>query len=616
MESERKMRIEHSLLWTDRRCLEQRSLDTLWGFYRRLTNGFVRLAVRQAVRTVTTQEILADEEVAARTAQHLTDTWFEGLDLEYHDIALGPLLRYKVGGYNAHLHGLCRHAHKAQALLETHSPDRVVMAEPALLPAGAFLEALASRSGVKVSAPLPLPLRLLGRALVNRLFYTIGYQKAEVPLFEVQPQPVAFADELTESVLFVASMNNYLNPMLPVMHALQQQGKQAVAVVPYAAEGWGNYDALLRVATVTFVEDLLDKDLAMEMATKRRAYASLFRDKRAQLRERLRLENGLDLWPFASPGVRAVFEHLLPHTAGYVGLAERAFRRFDPCVIVIARQRRAFENAFVAVARRDGIPVAMFIHGHVSAQPIYHFIDGRFDQVDRVFAWGKAQKAALVAKGAPPERVAVTGNPSWDRLAMGLGTLPGREMCRAEMAATLDLPPDAFWVTFTSQAESRAFFAGILEAVHTLPDAVLVVKVHPGERVTDYAVPPADQERCRVVKAVDLHTVLRGSDVMLTFTSTTNLEALAVDTPLIVVDFASDPDKPNRVDLTAYGVPEAHDPETLRRELVHLRDDPSRRADILAGGRRALADYACGLDGQATERVVSELLNLAQGVTR
>jgi hypothetical protein len=605
------------LLWTDRRSLEQRRLDMLWTLYRRLTSSLMALTQRGALQEVTTQALPADEEVAARTAQHLADTWFEGLDLEYHDIALGPLLRYKVGGYNAHLHGLCRHAHKAEALLETYSPDRVVMAEPALLPAGAFLEVLARRSGVKVSALLPRPLRALGRALVNQLFYTIGYQKAEVPLFEVQPQPLSHADKFTESVLFVASMTNYLNPLLPVIQALKAQGKKTLALIPRAAKGWGNYDALQKATTVVFADDLVDKDLAATMANRRQGYRRLFRESRPLLRGRLRLENDLDLWPFAAPGMRAVFEHLLPQTVGYVGLAERAFRRFNPRVVIIARQRRAFENAFIAVARRDTIPTAMLIHGHVSAQPIYHFIDGRFDQIDRIFAWGEAQKTALVAKGAPPERVTITGNPQWDKMSAGLGALPPRETCRTEMATALDLSPDAFWVTFTSQPVSRVFFAGILEAVRALPyTANLIVKVHPGERVADYAISPADQEHCRVVKAVDLHTLLRASDAALTYTSTTNLEALAVGTPLVVVDFACNPDDPNRVDLTAYGVPEVHNVKALRQELVRLRDDPARRKEILIDGRRALADYACGLDGRATERVVSELLYLAQGVAR
>jgi len=115
-----------------------------------------------------------------------------------------------------------------------------------------------------------------------------------------------------------------------------------MTIVPHAAKGWGNYRALQETSSLTFAEDLLDEELAAEITAKRREYSRLFREKRAWLRERLRLENGLDLWSFAAPGMRVVFEHLLPHTVGYVGLAERALRRFHPQAIVIARQRRAF----------------------------------------------------------------------------------------------------------------------------------------------------------------------------------------------------------------------------------------------------------------------------------
>jgi len=572
------------------------------------------LALRDVPQEVSTQEIPADEEAAALVAQHLSDTWFEGLDLEYHGIALGPLLRYKVGGYNVHLHGLCRHAYKAEALLKVYNPRQVVMGEPALLPAGAFLEVLARQKGVRVSALLPGPLRRLSRTMVNWLFYTLGYEKAEVPLFQLHIHPLPEVVQFPVEALFIASMNNYLNPMLPVMRSLKRRRKKVMTIVPHAARRWGNYKALRKVSGIVFAEELLDEKLAAEITAKRREYSRLFRERRAWLRERLRLENGLDLWPFAAPGMRVVFEHLLPHAVGYIGLAERAFRRFHPRVIVIARQRRTFENAFVAVARRDNIPVAMLIHGHVSSQPIYHFIDGRFDQSDLICSWGEAQKRALVEKGAPPERVLVTGNPQWDRLAPALGDLPPAKVCRKEIAERLRIPTKAFWVTFTSQAASRSFFPAILDAVCRQPEAVLIVKVHPGERVDDYRtmIPAADRERCRVVKRIDLHTLLRASDVVLTYTSTTNLEALAVGTPLCIVDFAHNPDKPNRIDLSTYGIPEARDGESLHQVLTRLREDPAWKEEILAGGRRALEDYAHGLDGRATERVVGALLELMQ----
>jgi UDP-N-acetylglucosamine 2-epimerase len=311
-------------------------------------------------------------------------------------------------------------------------------------------------------------------------------------------------------------------------------------------------------------------------------------------------------------GMQMVFEHLLPHTVGYIGLAERCLRYFKPWAVIIARQRRAFENAFVSVARREEVPTAMLIHGHVSSQPVYHFIDGRFDQMESIFAWGAAQKTTLVAKGASPEQVVVTGNPQWDRMANGLDRLPGRDACRAEMAAALDLPSDKFWVTFTSQTNSRPFLSYILAAVRALPGTVLIVKVHPVEGVQDYPIPAADQMRCRVVKTVDLHILLRASDVVLTYTSTTNLEALAVGTPLCVVDFVPNPDIPHRIDLTAYGIPKAQNSEQLQKLLSRLKKDSDWRSDLLDGGRRALEDYAYSLDGKATQRVMRALLMLAR----
>jgi hypothetical protein len=599
-----------SILWLDERTWGRRSFDTLWQLYRRFNRFSAALLFREVLRTLATQDISADERAAADLAQHLADSWFQGLGLEYRGVDLGPLLRYKLGGYNVHLHGLCRQAYKVQALLEAYRPGRVFMAEPALLPAGAFLEALSTQSDVQIISLLPNPIRTLGRALVNWLFYTVGYEKTEVRLLQVQPRRSLDISDVPAAVLFVASMRNYVNPMLPVMRALRSH---AVTVVPSAAKGWKGYADLDKASRVVFAEQLLDPALAADMQTKRREYRRLFREKRSLLRERLRLESRLELWPFAALGMQVVFDQLLPHAVGYVGLADRAIRHFRPGVVLIARQRRAFENAFVAVARRHGIPTGMLIHGHVSSQPVYHFVDGRFDQVDLICSWGEAQKQTLLEKGAGERQVVVTGNPQWDDLSVSLGGLAPRDVCRRRVGRQIRVPQDAFWVTFTSQAVSRSFFPTILDACRRLPGMVLIVKVHPGEKESDYRtmVPMADRKRCWIANKIDLHELLRASDVVLTYTSTTNLEALAVGTPLCIIDL-SEPDMPQRINLRTYGIPEARDGEQLCSVLSRMRRDSTWRRDLLEGGRRALADYAHGLDGGATERVVRALSELAQ----
>jgi len=597
-----------NVLWTGGHAPANPALARLWGLYRRVMAGLVRLRWGD-YREIAVPDVPIDEAEAAHTAERLSLAWADGLDLTYHGVALPPLLLYKVAGYNVHLSGLVRMARKAQAMLDTARPSTLLLAESALLPQGVFAEALAAARDIPVRRLIPGPLARLGRQAALAVLFRVGYEPDEVPLFEVWPHSQLAADEPPAAVLFVASMNNYLTPMLPVMRALQERGRCVVVVVPRAAAGWGNYGALRAAAPVIFAEDLLDDELAAEIAARRREYGRLFRGQRARLRERLRLDAScsLDLWPFAGPGMRVVFERLLPHAVGYVSLAERAYCRFEPRVVVLARQRRAFENAFAAVARRDGIPTALVIHGHVSSQPIYHFIDGYLDQADLVCAWGAAQHQALVEKGADPARVVVTGNPAWDRLAGGLDALPDRAVCRTAVAEQLGLDPARFWVTFTSQADSRAFFPAILGAVRALPDANLVVKVHPGEQVADYPVPAEARAGCRVVKRTDLHTLLRASDVVLTYTSTTNLEALMAGAPLVVVDLASNPDMPNRIDLAAYGVPEVRDEATLRETLTRLRADEGRRQRIVAAGARAVADYAYRMDGQSAARVADAL---------
>jgi predicted glycosyltransferase len=138
------------------------------------------------------------------------------------------------------------------------------------------------------------------------------------------------------------------------------------------------------------------------------------------------------------------------------------------------------------------------------------------------------------------------------------------------------------------------------------------VKVHPAENPNWYYKHCLDEAdgRVRIVPhdEVELHPLLRASDVMLTYSSTTNLEAMLLGLPVITVAINSQLAKEERViRLEDYGLPLVTEEEELTQILKTLMKNDNALGKIIANAGKKALDYLMvnHLDGSATERVVA-----------
>jgi hypothetical protein len=185
---------------------------------------------------------------------------------------------------------------------------------------------------------------------------------------------------------------------------------------------------------------------------------------------------------------------------------------------------------------------------------------------------------------------------------------------REQAARALGAPADRLWVTYLSESISTRQYPVVQAVIADLPNAFLIVKVHPAEAIDWYrqhVIPPM-AGRVAVVQThpeLDLHGLLRASDLAVTYYSTTALESILCGTPVISV--ALDPEMCRRypnIDWTEFGIPVSKTPVELAQAFSSLLDAEAR-ARTLAEQRAGLRPLVKNCDGSsATEAVVNVVM--------
>lgn len=257
--------------------------------------------------------------------------------------------------------------------------------------------------------------------------------------------------------------------------------------------------------------------------------------------------------------------------------------------------------------------------------------------VDRITVWNEIMRAQAVdIHGLDPARVVVTGAPQHDVFARGSGFLD-----RPQFLASLGLDPRKKLLMYASGTEGAVadepeLVRGIVQVMaREFPDLQILVRLHQLDRAERYEAirglpgvavdqagsdatdvfPDRDFSRAQLERLADS---LRHADVVLNVASSISIDAAAVGTPVIVVDFDARPGLPyHRSVRRAYdfthqqpvvasgGVCRARSPEELVAGVRRYLEDPQADAD----GRARLVREQCDrIDGRSGARVGEAIL--------
>ncbi len=156
----------------------------------------------------------------------------------------------------------------------------------------------------------------------------------------------------------------------------------------------------------------------------------------------------------------------------------------------------------------------------------------------------KYAKDEMVMRGIPEESIYVTGQPAFDKHPFYL-----ENTSREKVFESIGVQNNRKIITFMSQplAERenvlRCLFSAIKE--YSLTDYQFVLKLHPNEdgAIHKLILDEYDLENVTIVKNIDVRELLAVSELIVTVSSTTGLEAAVMGKPLVYINTTNTPDE-------------------------------------------------------------------------
>ena len=223
---------------------------------------------------------------------------------------------------------------------------------------------------------------------------------------------------------------------------------------------------------------------------------------------------------------------------------------------------------------------------------------------DKISVAGDFIKDLIINCGINENRVVVTGRPTYDALVRAEDNFDKIEICQK-----LSIDPRKEILVYCTenlpQRETRNIVLVICNAIKSFPDLQLIIKVHPSElSLSVYEeVSKNVGVKALVIRDANVYEILFVCDIMITGFSTTALDAMILDKPVVTVNFTGLEDPiPFAESGAAIGV---YHEEDLRRAVEDGLFNESLKEKLRRDREKFVYEQAYLKDGKATERVVN-----------
>ena len=294
----------------------------------------------------------------------------------------------------------------------------------------------------------------------------------------------------------------------------------------------------------------------------------------------------------------------------YLELLRRVIKIEQPDAIVITCGYCLLGEVAMIVSNLKKIPTLEIQHGVIHPAHIaYIFTKG--DKKDcpipnKTAVCGQYHYDLLTKNSIyEPDQVVVTGQPRYDVLFYA-----DKIYSKERFFTEYKINPEHKIVLWTTQChslseeENNKNFKAVFKTMQNLKDTTLIIKQHPGEREEDTKMIEeflSKYEISAVVtpKSSDTYEQLFVCDLMTTQASTTAMEAVALNKPVVILNLSGEPDIVEYVkEGVALGV---YKEEDLEPAIVGLLKDDS---ELAKNREKYIEKYLYKIDGKATERVV------------
>lgn len=314
------------------------------------------------------------------------------------------------------------------------------------------------------------------------------------------------------------------------------------------------------------------------------------------------------------PVLRATMVRMLPAASEATANAREALRRMQPRVLVVGNDLTLEGHVGCRVANQAGIRTAVFMHGTITGIPMQ-----ASHPADRIFVYGDFHRQELLDRGIGESRIAVCGDPNQD------GRARQSHQIHPVLKARLGLRDGEPWILVAtsgpghriSHKHHETLITNLSALAKSFPRVPVVIKLHRKDRLDYY------QSLLKSCAGLPLHVLphgaagfphdifdwLQGCTMILTGASTTAIEAMLMDIPVITMDYCSELYNIDFIDAgaTVHVTDASGLTAAVKQVLATLRppeDVQARVDDFLKGTYFAL-------DGKSSQRAAESLQELA-----
>ncbi|NKQ39678.1 MAG: glycosyltransferase [Methanosarcinales archaeon] len=307
------------------------------------------------------------------------------------------------------------------------------------------------------------------------------------------------------------------------------------------------------------------------------------------------------------------FELSFPHIVKYIEMAKNMIDVEQPNLILIENEYGDFQRAIIIASKIKKVPTLAIQHGIITPTHLgYIFNKKDKEDIKKIIpdftcVYGQYHYDLLTKNSIyDPNQVVITGQPRYDVLHH-----VNRIYSKKEFFKKYRINPAHRIILWTTQShalsyeENINYLKEVVVAIENMDNATLIIKQHPGEgqkytkMIKDY-LSRFGIDAIMMQKDSDTYELLFICDLMIIKDSTTAMEAIALNKPVIVLNFSGDLDVVDYVEQgVALGV---YNEGILKSTIEKLLENDS---DLKNNRKIYIEKYLYKIDGKATERVVN-----------
>lgn len=305
----------------------------------------------------------------------------------------------------------------------------------------------------------------------------------------------------------------------------------------------------------------------------------------------------------------SIISNLLPKVCESLEFARLLLAKKTTRVLVVGNDLTVEGRAASMFAKDNGVSTACLMHGSISGEPLHGY-----HCVDRLIVYGNDAKRELIQQGVLGERLAVCGAPYLDDQPHQSGQ--PHPVVHAHLGLAAERPYVLVATSGPGHSISHDHHRCVIENLMRLSaqtPALFVAKLHRKDSEFYYKEVRQLVPESRLVVTPDLPNLtifdwLQGCDLVLTGASSTAVEAMLMDVPVISMDFANEIKQVNFIDAGATW--HVRTEEDLGEAVRTLLYDPVRRAALAQKAGEFLKNQFYALDGRSAQRSAEILLAL------